>query len=207
MKPGRGGAVAALLVALAGCAMTEPVEREEDAAAKTESEAERAAANQIVLAPVPVPPPAKPAPEVLRLQEIDGLLSDFERFRRVPPTELTREQELARQAFNQSRSDAARMRLAMALAVPGAAASNETAALEVLEPLVKNPTVPLHGLAFMLAAYIQEQRRLSTQLQGLQQNVQGLQQNLNALQQKLDALRTLERSLTEREPAGTARRR
>jgi hypothetical protein len=95
----------------------------------------------------------------------------------------------------------------MTLAVPGVP-GGETAALELLEPLVKNPTLSLHGLAFLLAAYIQEQRRLASQLQGLQQNVQGLQQNVQGLQQKLDALRTLERSLTEREsPAGPARRR
>jgi hypothetical protein len=125
----------------------------------------------------------------------------------VPPAEIAREQEAARQSFNQNRNDAARMRLAMALAVPGVPGS-EAAALEVLEPLVKNPTLSLHGLAFLLAAYIQEQRRLTSQLQGLQQNVQGLQQNVHALQQKLDALRTLERSLTEREPpAGAARRK
>jgi hypothetical protein len=95
----------------------------------------------------------------------------------------------------------------MALAIPGVLGT-EAAALELLEPLVKNPTLSLHGLAFLLAAYIQEQRRLASQLQGLQQNVQGLQQNVQALQQKLDALRTLERSLTEREPpAGAPPRR
>jgi cell division protein FtsB len=74
---------------------------------------------------------------------------------------------------------------------------------------VRNATAPLHGIAFLLASLIQEQRRVSAQLQALQQanqsltqNNQALQQNLHGLQQKLDALRTLERSLTERgEPA------
>ena len=156
-------------------------------------------------APPPVVEPKPPSPQVIRMIELDGLLTDFERLRRLSPAELAREQDSARQAFNQTRSDAARIRYAMALAVPGATGA-ETGALELLEPLAKNPAVPLHGLAFLLSAYIQEQRRLGSQVQGLQQNMQGLQQNVQALQQKLDALRSLERSLTEREAATPKRR-
>jgi hypothetical protein len=124
--------------------------------------------------------------------------------RRLSAPELAREQESARHAFNQSRSDAARVRLAMVMSVPGGPGGD--AALELLDPLVKSPAAPLHGLAFLLASYMQENRRLAAQSQGLQQNVQGLQQNVQALQQKLDALRTLERSLSEREAAGARRR-
>jgi hypothetical protein len=163
----------------------------------------------VVVEPAPAPPqvvePKPPSPQVMRMIELDGLLTDFERLRRLSSAELAREQDSARQAFNQTRSDAARIRYAMALAVPGATGA-ETGALELLEPLAKNPAVPLHGLAFLLSAYIQEQRRLASQLQGLQQNMQGLQQNVQALQQKLDALRSLERSLTEREAATPKRR-
>jgi chromosome segregation ATPase len=137
---------------------------------------------------------------MLRMMELDGIFSDFERLRRLSPAELAREQDSARQAFNQMRTDAARVRYAMTLAAPGVNGA-EGAALEVLDPLVKNPAVSLHGIAVLLTAYIQEQRRLNSQVQGLQQQTQGLQQNVQALQQKLDALRTLERSLTEREAA------
>ncbi|HEY0337772.1 MAG TPA: hypothetical protein VGC70_10580 [Burkholderiales bacterium] len=132
----------------------------------------------------------------------ETLLGEFERFRRLSAADLAREQDAARQAFAQTRSDAARVQLAMSLTVPG---TPSTEAVEVLEPLVKNPAAPLHGLAFLLSAHIQEQRRLLAQLQGLQQNNQGLQQNVQVLQQnvqglqqKLEALRTLERSLSER---------
>jgi hypothetical protein len=211
MKLRFAAALMAVVLTLAGCVDLEQVRNEEEAAAAAaRAAAEREEAEKVAVAPVPPPAPAKPPPpppELARLKEIEALLTEFERLRRVPPTEIAREQEAARQVFNQNRSDATRMRLAMALAVPGVPGS-EAAALELLEPLVKNPTLSLHGLAFLLAAYIQEQRRLAAQLQGLQQNVQGLQQNVQALQQKLDALRTLERSLTEREaPAGAVRRR
>lgn len=156
--------------------------------------------------PPPAPAPAPIAAPAPRISEVEALVLDFERLRRLSPGELAREQEAARQAFNQSRSDAARVRLAMAVAMPGTAASEDARALELLEPLVKNPSAGLRGLAVLLSAYIQEQRRLAVQVQGLQQNVQGLQQNLVGLQQKLDALKTLERSLSER-GEGAPRRR
>ena len=156
-----------------------------------------------VTLPMPVVKP-EPVPEP-DTKVLQTLLAEFGRLRRLTGPDLAREQEAARQAFAQSRSDAARVQLAMTLTVPGGAANDEARALELLEPIVKNTTAPLHGLAFLLTAQIQEQRRLTAQVQGLQQNNQGLQQNVQALQQnvqglqqKLDALRTLERSMSER---------
>jgi hypothetical protein len=165
-----------------------------------------AASKAPAVVPVPTAPKVERAvPAEPRTSELETLLADFERLRRLPPVELAREQEAARQAFNQSRSDAARIRLAMAATVPGSPPIEEARALEMLEPLVKNPASPLHSLAFLFSAFIQEQRRSSALVQGLQQNMQGLQQNnqvlqqnVHGLQQKLDALRTLERSLSER---------
>jgi hypothetical protein len=197
MNIGRGAIAVALLMVLAACAVFEEPQKEPARPAEPVVEEKPA--------PPPVAEPKPPSPQVLRMIELDGLLSDFERLRRLSPAELAREQESTRHAFNQTRSDAARVRYAMALAVPGATGA-ESGALELLDPLVKNPAVPLHGLAFLLASYIQEQRRLASQVQGLQQNMQGLQQNVQALQQKLDALRSLERSLTERDAATPKRR-
>jgi cell division protein FtsB len=184
-------AVAVIIgLCVAGCVAVEPGEREPAPESWPE---------------VKPPVKAEPIAAELRQPDIDVLLSEFERFRRLSAADLAREQDAARQSFNQTRSDAARLQLAMALSVPGTAAIDETRALDLLEPLAKNPLAPLHGLAFLLSAHIQEQRRLVAQLQGLQQNNQGLQQNVQSLQQnvqglqqKLDALRTLERSLSER---------
>ena len=163
----------------------------------------------VVTPPAPPPKVERTLPAEMKTAEVDALLTEFERLRRLPPADAAREQDVARQTFVQLRTDAARVKLAMALSVPGAPPGEEMKALELLDPLVKNASAPLHGLAFLLAAFIQEQRRLASLVQGLQQNVQGLQQNnqalqqnVHGLQQKLDALRTLERSLTERgEPA------
>lgn len=204
--------IATAALALAGCVTTVEDEETSGVAARAEKPpvaaappAKVAVAPPVTPAPAPVVTPP-PAPQLSRPSEVDALLAEFERLRRLPIAEIAREQEAARQAFNQSRSDAARLRAAMTMAVPGNPGNEDVRALELLDPLVRNLTAPLHGLAFLMAAYIQEQRRLASQVQGLQQNAQGLQQNVQALQQKLDALRTLERSLSERE-AGAPRRR
>lgn len=205
-------AIMTAALGLAACATTVEEETTPDVATQAEkAPATAAPPAKVAVAPPVSPPPAPvvipaPAPQVLRASEVEALLTEFERLRRLPASELAREQEAARQAFNQSRSDAARLRAAMTMAVPGHPGNEELRALELLDPLVRNPSASLHGLAFLMAAYIQEQRRLASQVQGLQQSAQGLQQNVQALQQKLDALRTLERSLSERE-AGAARRR
>ena len=159
--------------------------------------------------PPTISKPERPAPVEPKASEIETLLADFERMKRLPMAELLREQEAARHVFHQIRSDAARVRLAMAMTVGGSAPGDDARALELLDPLVKNAAAPLHGLAFLISTFVQEQRRLAAVAHGLQQNMQGLQQNnqtlqqnVHALQQKLDALRTLERSLSERgEPA------
>jgi hypothetical protein len=208
------GALAAL--AFGGCAATP----EEPEPATPEEPAQIAVAPPTIKPQPPVVKPKPPAPSEkpatgaeTRSSEVDVLLADFERMRRMSPAELTREYDAARLAYGQTRSDASRVRLAMIVTVQGAAPGEETRALEMLEPLVKNPSAALHGLAFLLSAYIHEQRRLAALAQGLQQNVQGLQQsnqtlqqNVHALQQKLDALRTLERALTERGEPGPRRR-
>jgi len=189
----------------AGCATVKEPEPAAEAAPQ-------APPSRVVAKPVQIPKPVPPAqvavvappppatPEAPRPNETETLIAEFARLRKLGPAELGREQDAARQIFNQSRSDSARLRLGMTLALPGAPGSDDGRALDVLDPLVKTPGASLHGLAFMLASYVQEQRRLTSQLAGLQQNVQGLQQ-------KLDAIKSLERSLSGRGEATSVRRR
>ena len=176
-------------LALAGCVAVEkpasvPTEPSREAAATTG----RAPAR-----PQTFEPAGRPT-------EAEALIAEFQRLRRLPGNDLAREQDAARQAFSQSRSDAARVRLAMTLTLPGSPANEESRALELLDPLVRNPGSALYGLALLMASYIQEQRRLGGQVQALQQNMHGLQQ-------KLDALKSLERSLSERGDGAPQRKR
>jgi hypothetical protein len=119
-------------------------------------------------------------------------LTYYAKVRRLSGVELQREQEAARRALMRSRSDGNRMRYALALTVPGAPAADDTRALETLEPLTRNAASPLQGLALLMTGLLQEQRRLDSQAQ--------------TLQQKLDAMLELERSMTGRE-GGVQRKR
>ena len=59
--------------------------------------------------PAAEPPPALPTPEpvpAVRTSEVETLIADYQRVRRLPAAELAREQETARQVFNQLRTDA-----------------------------------------------------------------------------------------------------
>lgn len=116
--------------------------------------------------------------------EAENLLAYYQHIRKLPATELGKEHDMARQAYTLARSDYNRVRLAMLLSLPGTAVSDEPRALDLLDPVAKNPAGGLHGLALLLATNLQERKRLDASAQGLQQ--------------KLDALRSLERSMIER---------
>lgn len=153
-----------------------------------------------VEAPAPVAAPAPDVADTPRAgvavgtvkSELEQLLEYFQRVKSLPGAELGREQESARLAFNRTRSDFDRVRLAMVLALPQAPANGDMRALDLLDPLVKNRSAPLHSLALLMGAFLQEQRRLEAGAQGLQQ--------------KLDALKSMERSLLEREQAAQKKR-
>lgn len=193
MKPGCALTVTAAL--LSACASVEeptaqPPAAPKAAAVKPKTPAPPAPVVEMETAPE-IPEPRPPV-IVTKPSEVEALVGEFQRLRRLAPAEVVREQDVARIAFAQARSDNARVRYAMTLALPGSSPYDDSRALEVLEPLVRNPAATLHNLAVLLASYIQEQRRLGAQVQ--------------ALQQKLDALKVLERSLSER-GEGAARRR
>lgn len=175
---------ALLAAALSGCAVLQPPALEQAPAPEVEAQPPETGV------PVEAPPPAKVEGRALR-SDVDQLLDYFQRVRRLSGTELGREQEGARRAFSRSGSDFDRVRLAMALSLPNAAAQDETRALELLEPVLKNRASNLNALAYLMSAYVQEQRRLGA--------------NAQAMQRKLDQLRSMERSLIERERTGKSR--
>lgn len=115
-------------------------------------------------------------------------LAYYAQVRQLAGPELAREQEAVRRALARARTDANRVRYALLLTLPGASATEEPRALELLEPVARSSDSALRGLAILMTAFLQEQRRLETSAQGLQQ--------------KLDALLTLERNMT-RDGSGT----
>ena len=146
-------------------------------------------------------------PDTLRpASDSESLLLYFQHIKKLSGTELGKEHDNARQAYTKTHSEFNRVRLAMVLCLPNTSFSDDSRALELLDPMVKNHQASLYSLAFLLSTYIQERKKLDGSVYRLQQNVQGLQQNVQGLQQKLDALRLLERSLVEREQGGAGKR-
>ena len=128
-----------------------------------------------------------PGTQTVPAQAADGaetLLVYYQHLRKLSGGDLSRELESARHAYVRTRADYERVRFAMVLSLPGYPFSDEARAIELLDPVSKNPNGQLQSLAFLLAAHLQERRRLDASAQGLQQ--------------KLDALKTLERSMIER---------
>ena len=175
---------AAMLV-LDGCATSPPAEPE------TAPQAEVVDAVRAAEAPPRVTPPP--------VDETALALNYFDRVRRLPSTELVRELDLVRTTYGRTHGDGDRVRLAMVLALPNTAVTDDARALDLLDPIVKNPAHALHHVAVLLSTYVQEQRRLTLSAQAMQKEVQ-------TLQQKLDALRSLERALSEREGVVPRRR-
>jgi hypothetical protein len=163
--------------ALAGCGILPGLEGQEPAA--TEQATEASASEQGVQ-----PSPAR-APEARRPQsEVNDLLAYFQYVRKLSSAELGREHDTVRQAFLYSRTDFDRMRLALLLSLPGTSVSDEQRALELLEPVTRNPGSRFAALAALVASNLHERKRLDASAQGLQQ--------------KLDALMLLERNMIER---------
>jgi hypothetical protein len=138
-------------------------------------------------APQPTVVVEKTAPGVVRpvpASESDALLGYYQSLRGLSAADLGREHDAARQAYARARSDYNRVRYAMVLTLPGAAFQDDGRALEMLEPVARNPNGQLQPLAHLLATHLQDRKRLDA--------------NAQALQQKLDALRSLERNMIER---------
>lgn len=153
----------------------------------------------------------------------ESLLRYFEYVHQLPPAELAKEHDVVQQLYAKSQSDFSRVRYAMLLSLPGSAFNDDARALDMLDPLLRDPDAGLHPVAFIVSAQIQQQRRSQELHRREQQRSQELQQKLDAvksleqelrheqqrsqeLQQKLDALKSLDRSLIERDQGGALKR-
>ncbi len=126
-----------------------------------------------------------PAVEMRRpVSDVESLLLYYQHIGKLKEIQLGRELEIARNAYAREGSDFNRVRLAMVLGLPNTALNDNARALELLEPVVKNPSGEFSALASLLAVQLQERKRLDA--------------NTQDLQKKLDALKSLERSMMER---------
>ena len=198
---GRGAAGTLVLVLLAACATPAPPAADPPVSAPPPAPVQ-AKAEPIAVIPVPVPPlvivqsppqqppPAAPpaAPPVNEEdQQALALLVDLQRYIADPGEDLKRELAAANQAVTRTRSDAARIRLAVLLTLPAAGPPDDARALSLLESVAGKNTggSPLKQIAAILYGQISERMR----------SLREEQRKTAAAQEKLDALRAVERSL------------
>jgi hypothetical protein len=153
-----------------------------------------------VEAPAAVPPSAS---------EVDGVLKYYQRVISVKGAELNREYEKARQAFELEPSDTHRLQLAILLSMPSTGFRDDSAAIGLLQPLVKErmDEDATKLLALLMQNYMVELRRTEDALQSHSAKLKDEQRRAEALQQKLEALLQMEMNMIEREQAAQPKKR
>jgi hypothetical protein len=167
-------------VAVAGCAGTQPPAPVTPAPVPAPLPAP-------VPPPVPAPVPIEVLPPVDEAKQVAELIAFYTRVAALPTEEQKREFGAATQAYNRDRSMVNRIRLAVALALPGTPFEDDARAIGLLEPYAA-PTAgssPLRQFAALLHAQLSDRVRW--------------QKRADQLKDQLDALRAVERSLIERE--------
>ncbi|HTP46299.1 MAG TPA: hypothetical protein VMQ50_05190 [Casimicrobiaceae bacterium] len=194
----RGAAGPFVVALLAGCATSPPPAAEPVVPAPqppVQAKAEPAPVTPIPVPPVVIvqsPPQTQTQIVVPPVNEEDqqalALLADLQRYATDNGDDVKRELASANQAFNRTRSDVSRIRLAVLLTLPAAGSPDDARALSLLEPMVgkgAGSSSSLKQIATVVYAQIAERTR----------SVRDEQRKTAAAQEKLDALRAVERSL------------
>jgi hypothetical protein len=134
--------------------------------------------------------------------ETTRALAFYDRIIRLKGAELAQELDLARQSFEQERSELNRIQLAMVLSIPGTTFRDEQAAGQLLQPFLRDKKLQdsaLRPLALLLSVQLAELRKVEEALQQQGARAKDEQRRAEDLQQKLDALLEMEKKLIERE--------
>ena len=137
-----------------------------------------------------------------RQSDADRVLLFYERLRSMKASELTRELEATREAFESDKSDVNRLELAILLSSPGTSFRDDSTAIALLNPVAKEKsagTATLRSLAILLQTELVELRRAEEAAQGQATKLKDEQRRAEALQQKLDAILDMEMKMIERE--------
>lgn len=126
----------------------------------------------------------------------------YERLLSMRNSDLALELERAQVEFDKEKSELNRLQLALLLSLPTATFRDNSAALALLAPFVRDKTregSSLRPLALWLHAQLVELRRAEESLQQQTMKLKDEQRRADALQQKLDALLNMEKKMIERE--------
>lgn len=130
--------------------------------------------------------------ETRESRQVIELIAYTQRVATLPAEEQQRELNASAQVLSKDRGAYGRVRLALLLALPGAAFNDDTRAAGLLEPLAgagasESPPGPMQQFAGLLHAYISERLRE--------------QRRTAQLKDQLEALKAVERNIIEREQA------
>jgi hypothetical protein len=117
-------------------------------------------------------------------------------------SELAGELDMARQSFENDKSELNRLELALLLSLPGTAFRDDGATLALLQPLLKDKSrkgSPLRPLAALLHTELVELSRTEETLQQQSAKLKEEQRRAEVLQQKLEAILDMEMKMIERE--------
>jgi hypothetical protein len=134
--------------------------------------------------------------------ELDDLMNYYAGLRLRTPGALKQDLDDAKREFATNGSEPARLKLAMLYLLPNAAFRNEVAAVQLLDPYQRGEGRGggrLRGLAQVLLAGIEINRRTDAMAVATATKLKDEQRKTEELQRKLDALRDVERAMIQKD--------
>jgi len=153
--------------------------------------------------PVANKPVLECTPEVIELASgSDGLLQQIAAVRAKSGSQLKQEVEDARRDFGANGGEAARLRFAALLLMPGTPFRNEAQAAQLLEPYTRTDNrarAAFRGVAQLLLNQLEQARRQDAIAQAHVTRLKDEQKRTEELQRKLDALKDVERAMIQKD--------
>jgi len=153
--------------------------------------------------PVVKKPPVECTPEVIeRVSSSDGLLQQLAAVRSKNGGQLKQEYEDAKRDFGANGDEAARLRFAALLLMPGTPFRNEAQAAQLLEPYNRTDNrarAAYRGVAQLLLNQLEQARRQDAIAQAHVTKLKDEQKRTEDLQRKLDALKDVERAMIQKD--------
>lgn len=147
--------------------------------------------------------PVECTPEVIELVSgSDGLLQQLAAVRSKNSSQLKQEYEDAKRDFGANGGEAARLRLAALVLMPGTPFRNEAQAAQLLEPYTRTDgrsRAAYRGVAQLLLNQLEQARRQDATAQAQATKLKEEQKRTEELQRKLDALKDVERAMIQKD--------
>lgn len=143
-------------------------------------------------------PPTTWAGPTLGANPVEEALRYYAYIKKLPATDLAKEQEAVKDAFDRRHDDFTRVQYALLLALPNTRFRDEGRALKLLEGWQREDGSGLRRFGFFLASQLAEQKRLEDSADALRAKLKDEQRRTEEAEAKLNALKSIERSMQRR---------